>query len=82
MARLNLYSWQIPRVWNWLWGFSVHWKDIVLLCVMLAGLILFLHGANYYNALLGWTGVCLFMGGFLVGEALIVCRRVRKREVD
>jgi hypothetical protein len=49
---------------------------------MLAGLILFLYGANYYNALLGWTGVCLFVGGFLVGVALIVSRGVRKREVD
>jgi hypothetical protein len=60
----------------------MHWKDIVLLYVMLAGLILFLYGANYYNALLGWTGVCLFVGWFLVGVALIVSKRVRKREID
>jgi hypothetical protein len=49
---------------------------------MLAGLIPFLYGTNYYNALLDWTGVCLFVGGFLVGVALIVSKTVRKREVD
>jgi hypothetical protein len=27
------------------------------------GVFLFLYGANYYNNVVGWTGVALFFGG-------------------
>ena len=40
------------------------WKDLTCLCVMVLGLILFLYGANYYNAIIGWTGVYLMVGSF------------------
>ena len=69
------------KVWGIL-GVFVHWKNVVLLCVVLVGLILVLYGANYYNALSGWTGVCLGVDGFLAEVILRVFRRVRKREVD
>lgn len=59
--------------------FSMHLRDIVLLCVMLAGLILFLYGANYCDALSGWIGVCLVAGGFLAEVLLRVFKRARKK---
>jgi len=65
-----------------LWGVFVHWKDVIFMCVMLVGLILVLYDANYYDALSGWTGMCLVVGGFLADVALGVSRRVKKREVD
>jgi NADH:ubiquinone oxidoreductase subunit 3 (subunit A) len=34
--------------------------------IILLGIILFLYGANYYNEPVGWTGLVLFIGGFLV----------------
>jgi hypothetical protein len=69
------------KVWGIL-GVFVHWKNVVLLCDVLVGLVLVLYGANYYDALSGWTGVCLGVGGFLAEVILRVFRRVRKREVD
>jgi len=35
------------------------------LLIIIAGVILFLYGANYYDAVVGWTGVGLFVGGLL-----------------
>ena len=59
--------------------FSMRLRDIVLLCVMLAGLILFLYGANYYDALSGLIGRCLVAGGFLAEVLLRVLKRARKK---
>ena len=69
------------KVWDIL-GVFVHWKNVVLLCVVLVGLILVLYGANYYDALSGWTGVRLGVDGFLGGVVLSVFVEIRKREVD
>jgi hypothetical protein len=44
------------------------------------GVILFLYGANYYNAVIGWTGFSLMIGGFFVEIAFKVYGRVRKKE--
>ena len=63
-------------------GVFVYWKNVVLLCDVLVGLILVLYGANYYDALSGWTGVRLGVDGFLGGVVLSVFVEIRKREVD
>jgi arginine exporter protein ArgO len=31
--------------------------DLVFLLLVILGLVLFLYGANYYSALVGWTGI-------------------------
>lgn len=55
------------------------WKDLLHLCLMLVGVVLFLYGSNYYDALVGWAGVVLMVGGFVAEIALKVFEFVRKR---
>lgn len=41
------------------------WKDIICLFAVIIGVILFLYGANYYNAIVGWAGVFLVVAGLV-----------------
>jgi len=41
-------------------------KNLFFLCSLLIGIILFLYGASFYNAVLGWIGVYLILGGLLI----------------
>jgi hypothetical protein len=43
------------------------WEDIMNLAFLVTGLVLFVYGANYYNALVGWIGVAL-VAASLLGE--------------
>jgi|CryGeyStandDraft_7_1057128.scaffolds.fasta_scaffold85659_1 hypothetical protein len=56
------------------------WKEIVCVCVIVIGMILFLYGANYYNAVIGWTGFSLMIGGFFAEIVFKVCESIRKKE--
>ena len=58
------------------------WKEILCVCVIVIGVILFLYGANYYNAVIGWTGFSLIIGGFFAGIAFKVYERVRKKAIS
>jgi len=40
------------------------WRDLVFLFLVIAGLVLFLYGANSYDATVGWTGIGLLAAGF------------------
>lgn len=42
------------------------WINWACLGIVILGIILFLYGANYYDAVVGWTGVFLFIAGILV----------------
>ena len=55
------------------------WKEIVSVCIIVIGVILFLYGANYYNAVIGWTGFSLILGGFFAEIAFKVYESVRKK---
>jgi len=55
------------------------WKGILCVCVIVMGAILFLYGANYYNAMIGWTGFSLMIGGFFAGIIFKIYERVRKK---
>jgi len=46
------------------------------------GVILFLYGANYYNAVIGWTGFSLILGGFFAEIAFKVYESVRKKAIS
>lgn len=61
---------------------AVHmpWKDIMLLGVVIFGIVLFLYGANYYNAVVGWTGVGLVFAGFFVEAVLKVYESFQKNK--
>jgi drug/metabolite transporter (DMT)-like permease len=56
------------------------WKRIICAGAILAGVILFLYGANYYNAIIGWVGFSLVISGFFGEIVSIVYERVRKKE--
>jgi hypothetical protein len=57
------------------------WRDLVLLFLVILGLVLFLYGANYYNATVGWTGIGLIAAGFFGYIALKVYETLtRKKE--
>ncbi|MGA2308309.1 MAG: hypothetical protein ABSG57_02020 [Candidatus Bathyarchaeia archaeon] len=43
----------------------MEWKGLACLFVVILGVILFLYGANYYDNIVGWTGVYLFVGGIV-----------------
>jgi hypothetical protein len=47
--------------------------------MIMIGVILFLYGANYYNATIGWIGFYLILGGFFAGISLKIYRNVRKK---
>ena len=53
-------------------------KEIVCVCVIVIGVILFLYGANYYNAAIGWSGFSLVISGFFAGIVLKIYERVKK----
>ncbi|MEM3597257.1 MAG: hypothetical protein QXJ53_03940 [Candidatus Bathyarchaeia archaeon] len=42
----------------------MRWYEIACVLVFFVGVVLFLYGANYYDALAGWTGVVLAVGAF------------------
>jgi hypothetical protein len=39
--------------------------DWACLGTIILGFVLFLYGANFYDAVVGWVGVYLFLGGIL-----------------
>jgi hypothetical protein len=56
------------------------WKDVVCLLVALLGVILFLYGANYYDALIGWAGIFLIAISFLAWLVLKLYALLRKKD--
>lgn len=58
------------------------WKDLVCLGAIALGIVLFLYGSNYYDAVVGWIGVCFMFGGFLAEIVLRVYGALIKREID
>ena len=46
------------------------WTDIACLVLVIAGIVLFLYGANAYDSVVGYTGIGLFVGGLIVYGAL------------
>jgi len=43
------------------------------------GFVLFLYGANVYDAIVGWVGVYLFFGGILVFLVLYIYGELTKK---
>jgi hypothetical protein len=54
--------------------------DWACLIAVIWGLVLFLYGANFYNAIVGWIGVYFFFGGILVFLVLYIYGELTKRE--
>jgi len=57
------------------------WKELVCICVVITGAILFLYGANYFDAVVGWAGFFLIISGFFAEIIIKVYESVwKKRE--
>ena len=46
------------------------WKELTCAFAFIFGVLLLLYGANYYDAVVGWTGVGLMLSG-LVGYVVL-----------
>jgi hypothetical protein len=55
------------------------WKEPVCLLIIVLGTVLFLYGANSFNADVGWPGVGLFVGGIFAYIALKVYESLTKK---
>jgi drug/metabolite transporter (DMT)-like permease len=55
------------------------WTDWACLGVAVIGIVLFLYGANYYNAVVGWLGVFLFVGAIVAYLLLYAYKELTKK---
>jgi len=55
------------------------WTDWTLLVAFIVGFILFLYGANTYNAIVGYSGIYLFVGSIAVYLVLYIYHEVTKK---
>ena len=53
--------------------------DWACLGAVILGFLLFLYGANVYNAVVGWIGVYFFFGGILVFLVLYIYGQLTKK---
>jgi membrane-bound ClpP family serine protease len=55
------------------------WTDWVCLGIIVLGFVLFLYGANYFDATIGWAGVYLFIIGILAILILYIYGELTKK---
>jgi len=58
------------------------WEDIMNLAFLVIGLVLFVYGANYYDALIGWIGVALVAVGLFGEIAFKIYMKTIKKKVS
>jgi membrane-bound ClpP family serine protease len=58
----------------------VSWTNWACLGLVIVGVVLFLVGANYYEATVGWTGVFLVIGGVLALLILYIYAELTKKK--
>ncbi len=56
------------------------WTDWTLLGVFILGFLLFLFGANTYNAVVGYTGVYLFVGSIAIYLIVYIYKEMTKKK--
>jgi len=54
------------------------WTDWTCLGVFILGFLLFILGANIYNAIVGYTGLYLFIGAIVAYIAIYVYKELTK----
>jgi hypothetical protein len=57
------------------------WTDWTLLGIFILGFLLFLYGANIYNAIVGYTGVYLFIGSIAAYLILYIYKELTKKKI-
>lgn len=62
-------------------GVALMWQtDLAFLLLIILGLVLFLYGANYYSAPVGWTGIGFLAFAFFGYIALKVYEAATKNK--
>jgi membrane-bound ClpP family serine protease len=56
------------------------YTDWVLLGLFIAGFLLFLYGANTYNAIIGYSGIYLFIGSIAAYLVLYIYKEITKKK--
>jgi len=57
----------------------MYWVDWILLALFILGFLLFLYGANTYNAIVGYSGVYLFIGSIGTYFAIYIYKELTKK---
>ena len=55
------------------------WTDWTCLGVFILGFLLFLYGANIYNAIIGYTGLYLFIGAIAAYLIIYIYKGLTKK---
>jgi ABC-type branched-subunit amino acid transport system permease subunit len=55
------------------------WTDWACLGVFILGFLLFILGANIYNAIVGYTGLYLFVGAIVTYLAIYIYKELTKK---
>jgi len=56
------------------------YTDWVLLGLFIAGFLLFLYGANTYNAIVGYGGIYLFIGSIVAYLVFYIFKEITKKK--
>jgi membrane-bound ClpP family serine protease len=56
------------------------WTDLTLLCLFIVGFLLFLVGANTYNAVIGYSGIYLFIVSIIVYLVVYIYKEISKKK--
>ena len=56
------------------------WTDWTLLCLFIVGFLLFLVGANTYNAVVGYSGIYLFISSIIVYLIVYIYKEITKKK--
>jgi len=56
------------------------WTYWACLGIVILGFALFLYGANFYDAVVGWIGVYFFFGGIIFSLVLYIYHELTKKE--
>ncbi len=56
--------------------------DWAIVAVLMLGFLLFLYGANYYNAVVGYVGIYLFIGGIAAYLIIYIYKELRKKDIS
>ncbi|MGE5554835.1 MAG: hypothetical protein ACM3UY_01030 [Methanocella sp.] len=54
--------------------------DLLLVAAFISGLLLFLYGANIYNAVVGYSGIYLCIGAVATYIIIYIYKELKKRE--
>ncbi len=60
---------------------TMSWTDWACLGVFIVGFLLFLYGANNYNAIVGYTGIYLWFGSIVAYFVIFIYKELTKKPI-